>query len=125
MSQPHSTVHYATQRRQPTPWFQFSSSLLRQVVPADVRHGKAEGGVEARNHAGDKPEPLAPAVLLAAIKQQLQAQADAQERLVRLCFEDDSSMSEGRRAAEKTCPGAPACQYDLRRRYTNTLLTCT
>jgi len=52
---------------------------LQQVVPANVRHGQAGGGVERGDAPRHEAQALHATVLLAALEQQLQAQADAQE----------------------------------------------
>lgn len=59
-------------------------ALGDEVVPADVRHGQALAGVKVLDGAWDDAQALAAAVLLRTIKQQLHAQADAQERPVSL-----------------------------------------
>jgi hypothetical protein len=59
---------------------QSSEAPLVQDIPADLRHGRAGRGLKARDAAGDDAEALQAAVLVAALEQQLQPQADAQVR---------------------------------------------
>ncbi|MNF10507.1 hypothetical protein D3C80_2114630 [compost metagenome] len=54
-----------------------------QLVPAHMRHLVAVPGGEAHHCAGQKPQPLMLAMLLAAAEQQLHAEADPQHRLAR------------------------------------------
>jgi hypothetical protein len=50
-------------------------------VPANVRHRQPEVRGEARHAAGDHAQALDAAGLFRSLKQQLQAEADPQERL--------------------------------------------
>ena len=59
-------------------------ALLQQVVPANVRHGQAGRRIKHGGAPRHKAKALHAAVLLAALKQQLQAQADTQKRPPRL-----------------------------------------
>lgn len=53
-----------------------------QLVPADVGHRQPRRRHEARDLARDDAQPLHSAVLVAAVEQQLQPQADAQKGAV-------------------------------------------
>jgi hypothetical protein len=52
---------------------QVAGVLLRQGVPANVGHREALGSVKLAHLAGDEAQPLPAAILLAALKQQLEA----------------------------------------------------
>ena len=66
-----------------------SCSLLVKIVPADVGHRKAQGCWKALHPPRDQAEALDTSVLIAALKQQLEAQAYSKEGATCLMPEAD------------------------------------